>query len=111
MQTSLKGLWPEAALDRILESFERELIHASDHEIMAAANELGMNPAMQGSAAFLGLKYPAPAQFGEFLGVRTWANDLETEAGKAAFAIRMNPKSAAWDSITAARPRKAPSDK
>jgi len=46
------------ALDRVLDGLGEELIEASDEEIMAAARELGMDPTMRGSAAFLGLKYP-----------------------------------------------------
>jgi hypothetical protein len=46
------------ALDRVLDGLAEELIAASDEEILAAARELGMDPGMRGSAAFLGLKYP-----------------------------------------------------
>jgi hypothetical protein len=46
------------ALDRVLDGLAQELIAATDEEILAAARELGMDPGMRGSAAFLGLKYP-----------------------------------------------------
>jgi hypothetical protein len=46
------------ALDRVLDGLADELIAATDEEILAAARELGMDPSMRGSAAFLGLKYP-----------------------------------------------------
>ena len=45
-------------LTRILEALELELIDATDDEILEAAKELGMDPRMKGSAAFLGLKFP-----------------------------------------------------
>lgn len=41
--------------ERLLAALERELIEATDEEILAAAKELGMNPAMKGSAAFFGI--------------------------------------------------------
>jgi len=47
----------DTTLDRMLAGLERELFEASDEEILAAATELGMKPAMKGSAAFLGIKY------------------------------------------------------
>jgi len=63
----------EVSLERILEALECELIEASDAEILQAAQDLGMNPAMRGSAAFIGLKYPTiekrAALFAEFFGV------------------------------------------
>ena len=46
---------PERELERVLLAFEHEVIDASDEEILAAARELGMNPAMKGSSAFFGV--------------------------------------------------------
>jgi len=46
---------PERELERVLLAFEHEVIDASDVEILAAAGELGMNPAMKGSSAFFGV--------------------------------------------------------
>lgn len=48
---------PEVALERILEALEAGLIAARDDEIMDAAKDLGMNPAMKGSAAFADLRF------------------------------------------------------
>ena len=48
---------PERELERVLLAFEHEVIHASDEEILAAARELGMNPAMKGSSAFFGVMF------------------------------------------------------
>ena len=61
------------ALDRVLDGLADELIAASDEEILAAARELGMDPSMRGSAAFLGLKYPIVRHAREFLS----GSDLE----------------------------------
>lgn len=55
---------PDLALARILAALEVGLIAATDDEIMAAAKDLGMNPAMKGSAVFVDLHYlMAPHQF------------------------------------------------
>jgi hypothetical protein len=42
-------------LEQLLAALERELIEATDEEILEAASDLGMNPAMRGSAAFFGV--------------------------------------------------------
>jgi hypothetical protein len=46
---------PDLALERMLGELERDLIDATDEEILAAAKELGMNPMMKGSAALFGV--------------------------------------------------------
>ena len=46
---------PDSALERLLLALEDELLQATDAEVLAAAHELGMNPAMKGSAAFFGV--------------------------------------------------------
>jgi hypothetical protein len=50
----------------MLQALQQELLEASDEEIIQAANDLGMNPEMKGSAAFAGLKYPATPQLSDF---------------------------------------------
>jgi hypothetical protein len=57
---------PAAALARVLDALEQELIDASNEEILEAAKDLGMNPMMKGSAAFMGLNYPGTARFTDF---------------------------------------------
>ena len=57
---------PAAALARVLDALEQELIDASNEEILEAAKDLGMNPLMKGSAAFMGLNYPGSARFTDF---------------------------------------------
>jgi len=56
----------EAALAGVLDALEEELIDASDEEILEAARDLGMNPMMKGSAAFLGLQYGVSPRFSDF---------------------------------------------
>lgn len=54
-------------LEHLLAALERELIEATDEEILEAARDLGMNPAMKGSAAFFGIAtvFCPPFQPGE----------------------------------------------
>ena len=63
MRTKLALTTPAAALGRILDRLDRELIEASDEDILEAARDLGMNPMMKGSAAFLGLQSLNLAEF------------------------------------------------
>jgi hypothetical protein len=80
MPTGMNIDWPEVMLARIAASFEEELIAASDEEIIAAAQDLGMNPMMRGSAAFAGIKYPISArQRRDFFGITDWSSTPETE--------------------------------
>jgi len=73
MLTKMTVARPEISLSRLLNAFEQELIDATDEEILAAAADLGMNPAMRGSAAFAGLKYPANPRYADFFyGVDAW---------------------------------------
>ena len=65
MRTKLSVIEPQTALNRVLDALECELIEASDQEILEAARDLGMNPLMQGSAAFLGLRALSFAEFFE----------------------------------------------
>ena len=51
----MKTMNPERRLERLLVALEHDLLEATDEEILAAAKELGMNPAMKGSAAFFGV--------------------------------------------------------
>jgi hypothetical protein len=46
---------PDSTLERLLLALEDELLQATDAEVLAAAHELGMNPAMKGSAALFGV--------------------------------------------------------
>jgi len=55
-----------AGFERVLEALAQELVDSTDDELLEVAKDLGMNPAMRGSAAFIGLRYPAthrPADF------------------------------------------------
>ena len=46
---------PPAALERVLDALAEDLVTAGDDEIARAAEDLGMNLKMKGSAAFIGL--------------------------------------------------------
>lgn len=60
MRKNMIRIPPEAALTRVLCGLERELVEATDEEILQAAEDLGMNVKMRGSAAFLGVVYSTP---------------------------------------------------
>jgi hypothetical protein len=45
-------------LQRVLIALERELLQASDEEIRQAAGDLGIEPDMKGSIAWLGIFFP-----------------------------------------------------
>ncbi|HEY2591549.1 MAG TPA: hypothetical protein VGI35_08150, partial [Steroidobacteraceae bacterium] len=48
---------PELGLERVLAALEHDLLDATDQEIREAANELGMNPTLKGSAALFGVTF------------------------------------------------------
>ena len=52
-------------LARILDAFAQELVGVSDEEILEAAQDLGMDPGMKGSAAFLGVIHARPRQLSD----------------------------------------------
>lgn len=68
MRTKVKAVAREVTLARMLVALEQELIDATDIEIKEAAQDLGMNLDMKGSAAFSGLRYPAKFRFDEHFG-------------------------------------------
>ncbi len=53
----MKTIRPERGLERLLLALEQELLGASDKEILAAAAQLGMKPAMKGSSALFGVTF------------------------------------------------------
>ena len=54
----MKTRRPQVSLENVLATLERELIDATDEEVLSAAAELRMNPSMKGSAALIGVKSP-----------------------------------------------------
>ena len=67
--------WHIGALTRALDALEEDLLEASDEEILQVATDLGMNPAMRGSAAFQGLKFPAQPKIADFFNLDAWNLD------------------------------------
>ncbi|HUN71873.1 MAG TPA: hypothetical protein VMU52_06135 [Steroidobacteraceae bacterium] len=57
-----------ARFERLLAALEHELTGATDEEILEAAGDLGMNPAMKGSAAFFGVTVDLRAKWGSYPG-------------------------------------------
>jgi hypothetical protein len=65
----------EERLDGLLDALEQELTEATDEEILAAAGDLGMDPAMKGSAAFFGVTVDlrTKSQQGQISRLPDWA--------------------------------------
>ena len=51
----MRTVRPELGLERLLLALERDLLAATDQEILEAANEIGINPTQKGSAALFGV--------------------------------------------------------
>jgi len=66
MRMKIRTARPEAALTRLLEALEQDLLDASDEEVMQAAKDLGMDPTMKGSAAFAGIRYRTKPRLSDF---------------------------------------------
>ena len=73
-------VFPETALERILDALEHELLEASDADILEAANDLGMKPQMKGSAAFIGLRTPSVSHRPEDFFDAGWLQQVLTDA-------------------------------
>jgi hypothetical protein len=102
MRTTLTPATSAAALGRMLDQLDRELIEASDEEILEAARDLGMNPMMKGSAAFIGLRVPAMAHFADF---------FDSEALRSALNIRSAQKAVAPPSGSKRKSRRLKHDR
>jgi hypothetical protein len=68
----------EERLDGLLDALEQDLTEATDEDILAAASDLGMNPAMKGSAAFFGVTVDlrAKSQQGQISQLPDWVRTL-----------------------------------
>jgi hypothetical protein len=70
MRNKMMSTPPEVALNRVLFGLEKELVEATDEEIEQAAQDLGMNVRMKGSAAFIGVTYTFPKRFDDIFDVQ-----------------------------------------
>ena len=111
MRTKLTPATPAAALGRILDQLDRELIEASDEEIVEAARDLGMNTMMKGSAAFIGLRVPAMAQFADFFDSDALRSVLSETAWHAATAQLTSKRKARRLKLDRSTERKGSADK
>jgi hypothetical protein len=85
MRTKVKLAGAESALTRLLDGLERELLEATDEEIIEAARELRMDPQAKLSAAFAGITYPAKPRLQDFFDVeqvKTILLDNRASAGQ-----------------------------
>jgi|KBSMisStaDraftv2_1062788.scaffolds.fasta_scaffold11100_3 hypothetical protein len=51
----MKDSFAEIGLERVLASLQRDLLAASDQEILEVAHEIGLQPGMRGSVALFGV--------------------------------------------------------
>jgi len=123
MRTKMIRSFPETALERVLEALEHELTEATDEEILEAAHDLGMQPGMKGSAAFLGLRYPGALRAEDFFDVqwmlgmlndprRIWLASA-AQPGRAAAPATVEPRSGSRKRPAgrkSPRPRKSPGE-
>lgn len=94
MRTKVKKVSSEVTLTHILDALARELIDASDEEILEAAKDLGMDVKMRESAALAGVTYAAKPQLSDFF-------DLELPDKK----VQVAPERTARDSATTRKDR------
>jgi hypothetical protein len=59
MHAKLKRATAAAKLERLIDALAEDLAETTDEEVLQACADLGMDPQMRGSAAFLGLKGPS----------------------------------------------------
>jgi hypothetical protein len=69
MHTKVARMQQAAGFERVLEALAEELLESTDDELLEAARDLGMDPSMRGSAAFMGLKYSAALRLSDFFAV------------------------------------------
>lgn len=81
MDMTSKAEQLEERLDGLLDALEQELTEATDEEVLAAASDLGMNPAMKGSSAFFGVTVDlrAKSQQGHLGQLPDWARTLRAK--------------------------------
>ena len=111
MRTKVTEVFPETALERVLDALERELIEASDADVLEAADDLGMKPQMKGSAAFLGLRYSSAFHRMEDFFDAKWLeqalSDRRTQLARAALPQKSGRPPVASPSRAASRTRPA----
>ena len=109
MQPKINLAWAEPSLSRILEAFEQEILEVSDEEIIDAAKELGMNPDMKGSAAFIDLKYAPGDRAKDVCEMHSWSSALDVRMGSEG--SDANAESPAWRELKSPRRPKDSDDK
>jgi hypothetical protein len=112
MRSKMNAGLPDVTLTRLLAGLEQELISASDEEIFSAAEELGMNPAMKGSAAFIGLTFPVVPRAADFFDVAAWGRaQADPKSVLANSTLQYAAKPPEPGLMPKSRQRKAPGDK
>ena len=85
MRTKVARLHHAAGFERVLEALAQELIESTDEELLEAAKDLGMDPTMRGSAAFIGIRYPTISGMSDFFDMSVITpRRIRTDRGSAA---------------------------
>lgn len=61
----------ERRIERVLIALEREVLQASDAEVRRAARDVGIDPDMKGSIAWVGITFPAKIRVEEVFDIET----------------------------------------
>jgi hypothetical protein len=91
MRAKVKKDPSELVLTRTLDAFAKELIDASDEEILEVAKDLAMDPRTRESAAFAGVTYPARWQLSDFFDLEA-SKQLRPAADRIANGLPAEPK-------------------
>ena len=108
MHAKLKRAAAAARLERLIDALAEDLAEASDEEVLQACADLGMNPEMCGSAAFIGLKGPSIRldDFFDLGELRAYFPHMP-ESKRLQLATRSAPAITAQSRASAAHPGKA----
>lgn len=66
----------ERRLQRVLAELERELLQTSDEEVLQAAGDLGIDPDMKGSIAWLGIHFSAKPRLDEVFDIDAFRKQM-----------------------------------
>lgn len=67
----------ETRLRRVLAALEQEILQASDQEIRHAAQDVGIDPDMKGSIAWVGIFYPGKVKMDEMFDLEVLRRRLQ----------------------------------
>jgi hypothetical protein len=69
----------ETRLQRVLLALEQEVLQASDQELRQAAQDVGIDPDMKGSIAWVGIFYPGKVKMEEMFDLEALRRRLQKQ--------------------------------